>query len=83
MTKFAVGRAQTTRESAIVVDAGLSVGLHRFQLVVVNAAGKKSSPDQVLMRVQAMPLAPDIRPNPVSPITLIGPRKSRRKRNMS
>jgi hypothetical protein len=73
MAKFVVGRPQTTREPAIVVDAGLPAGVHRFQLVVINAAGVKSAPDQVLVQVQTTPVVPDIRPTPVSPVTPVQP----------
>jgi hypothetical protein len=73
MARFVLGQSQTTRTSAIVVDAGLPAGIHRFQLVVVNAAGVKSAPDQVLVQVQATTVLPDIRPTPLSPATPLQP----------
>lgn len=73
MARFVVGRPLTTREPAIVVDAGLAAGVHRFQLVVVNAAGAKSAPDEVLVQVRATPVLPDIRPTPLSPVTPLQP----------
>ena len=73
MAKFVPGRPQTTRESTIAVDAGLPAGVHRFQLVVVNAAGLKSAPDEVLVQIQATRVIPDIRPTPLSPLTPVLP----------
>jgi hypothetical protein len=84
MAKFVVGRPLTTRESSVVVDAGLPVGIHRFQLVVIGAGGA-SKPDQILVQVQATRLIPDIRTSPVTPLrplqplTPLSPRTSRRK----
>jgi hypothetical protein len=48
---FAVGQAITTRESSIAVDAGLAVGEHRFQLVVVDSAGLRSAPALAVVSV--------------------------------
>jgi hypothetical protein len=83
MAKFVLGRSLTTREAAIVVDAGLPAGTHRFQLVVVNAGGVKSAPDEVRVLVQAAPFTPDIRTTPVQPVTPVRPRTPRRKGNPS
>ncbi len=71
MAKFVVGRPLTTRESSVVVDAGLPVGIHRFQLVVIGANGVASKPDQVLVQVQNALLRPDITITPSAPVTLI------------
>jgi hypothetical protein len=87
MAKFVVGRPLTTRESSVVVDAGLPVGIHRFQLIVIGANGVASKPDQVLVQVQATRLIPGIRtppviplpPLPLPPITPLSPRTPRRK----
>jgi hypothetical protein len=85
MAKFVVGRPLTTREPAIEVDAGLPAGVHRFQLVVVNTAGVKSAPDQVLVQVRATPVVPDILPTPLQPQPLapLRTRTPRRKGNPS
>lgn len=69
MARFVVGRPLTTREPVIEVDAGLPAGVHRFQLVVVNAAGVRSAPDEVLVQVLATPVLPNIRTTPLSPVT--------------
>jgi hypothetical protein len=73
MAKFEVGRPLTTREPTIVVDAGLAVGVHRFELIVVNAAGVKSAPDPVLVQIQASPLVPTIPVTPVTPVSPLSP----------
>jgi hypothetical protein len=44
MTTFVKGRTVETAEPVVVVDAGLSVGTHRFQLVVVSNDGRRSAP---------------------------------------
>jgi len=51
MTRFAVGKSIVTKEPAIVVDAGLKVGVHRFQLVVATADGRKSAPVMAVVSV--------------------------------
>lgn len=47
MTTFVRGRTVKTAEALVVVDAGLAVGTHRFQLVVVTGDGRHSAPDVV------------------------------------
>jgi hypothetical protein len=77
MAKFEVRRPLTTREPTVVVDGGLPVGVHRFELIVVNAAGVKSAPDQVLVQIQAVtplsPVSPLTPVSPVSPLTPVSP----------
>ncbi len=51
MARFAVGQAIPGVEPVIVVDAGLPVGGHRFQLVVVDSAGRRSAPVEALVTV--------------------------------
>lgn len=53
MTTFVAGKPQTTDKPAVVVDAGLAAGLHRFRLVVVDAAGNESKPDEVVVEVRS------------------------------
>lgn len=52
MATFTVDRPITTREPSIAVDAGLAVGQHRFQLVVVDGAGLRSAPAVAVVSVQ-------------------------------
>lgn len=52
MTRFAVGQAIPGVEPVIVVDAGLPVGGHRFQLVVVDSAGRRSAPVEAVVTVR-------------------------------
>jgi hypothetical protein len=77
MAKFVVGRPLTTRESTIVVDPGLPTGVHRFQLVVVDANGVASKPDQVLVQVQTAPLRPAIGTPPIVNTTPVRPPRNK------
>src|SRR5574338_627852 len=52
MASFAVGQPITTREPTIAVDPGLTLGQHRFQLVVVDSAGLRSAPAVAVVSVQ-------------------------------
>lgn len=52
MARFAVGQAIPGVEPVIVVDAGLPVGGHRFQLVVVDSAGRRSAPVEAVVTVR-------------------------------
>lgn len=51
MARFAVGQAIPGVEPVIVVDAGLPVGGHRFQLIVVDSAGRRSAPVEAVVTV--------------------------------
>lgn len=64
MATFTIGKPITTREPTIAVDAGLSVGAHRFQLEVVDAAGNRSQPQVAAVTVQRLvtPVPPVISP---------------------
>jgi hypothetical protein len=53
MSKFVIGKPQTTDVPAISVDAGLAVGFHRFRLLVVDDQGNQSKPDEVVVEVRA------------------------------
>lgn len=59
MPFFEVGKEFTTREPRIIVDAGLPPGRYRFRLVVVNGAGQRSRPtDLVVTIVRQQPVQP-------------------------
>jgi len=45
--KFQPNVPITIATPAVVVDAGLPAGTHRFQLVVVNSRGQRSAPATV------------------------------------
>ena len=64
MAAFTIGRPITTTARTITVDAGLPVGSHRFQLVVVDSAGNRSRPDVAVVTVQRV-VTPPIRPDVV------------------
>jgi hypothetical protein len=66
MARFVVDQPITTRAPAIEVDAGLEPGVHGFSLVVVDAAGKASRADRVLVRVRRL-VDPDDSPGPLRP----------------
>lgn len=53
MTVLVRGRPFTTRVATLAIDPGLPVGVHRFQLVVVDNAGLSSRPDVALVRIAA------------------------------
>lgn len=80
MAMFVPGRPITTDQPFIDVDPGLSVGTHRFQLVVVDAQGNRSAPDVQAVTVVRVPITPPIGPvgpfvpiDPVPPIRPVGP----------
>jgi len=72
MAKFVPGQPIATDQPFIDVDAGLSVGTHRFQLVVVDAEGNRSAPDIQTVTVMRIPIRPPI-VGPVGPVTPINP----------
>jgi hypothetical protein len=41
-------------QPTVVVDAGLPPGTHRFQLVVVDEAGNRSRPAEVVVKITAI-----------------------------
>lgn len=51
MARFEINQPVTTAEPRAVVDAGLPVGRHRFQLVVTDDSGNESAPDFVTVTV--------------------------------
>ena len=69
MTTFVKGRTVRTAEAVVTVDAGLELGTHRFQLVVVRSDGRQSAPDVVDVvvsrRLVIDPLRPPIRRPPL------------------
>lgn len=79
MAIFRIGEPVTTETAAVVVDAGLRVGFHRFRLVVVDDAGQTSQPDEALVQVNERIVVPvDVTPTPtlapiIRPTSPIGP----------
>jgi hypothetical protein len=69
---FVPGRPITTEQPFIDVDAGLSVGTHRFQLVVVDAQGNRSVPDVQTVIISRLPVTPPI-VGPIGPVIPIDP----------
>lgn len=52
MARFAPNQPIATQEPTIAVDAGLPVGRHRFRLVVLDSAGRQSTPHDAIVDVQ-------------------------------
>jgi hypothetical protein len=56
MARFVVNEPVVTSQPEVVVDAGLPVGRHLFQLVVEDSSGNQSEPDVVQVRItQTLP----------------------------
>lgn len=70
MATFAPGQTIKTREPTITVDAGLALGVHRFQLVVLTDTGQTSAPAIAEVSVQRLVLDPL---RPVLDATLTSP----------
>jgi hypothetical protein len=60
MARFVINQAVRTTEPTVVVDAGLPVGEHRFQLVVTDAAGNSSRPDIVTVQIAQLRSPPPV-----------------------
>ena len=73
MADFTRQRQFKTREATLVVDKGLSPGIHIFELVVVDESGNQSKAAQVRIeivggRVPITPVTPVIPIGPVIPV---------------
>ena len=69
MASFRPGQTITTRTPRVTVDAGLPVGVHRFQLVVLTDTGQRSAADVVQVSVTRTQVVEPLRPvEPVSPV---------------
>ena len=62
MVAFVVGRAVKTAEPVVTVDPGLPLGVHRFQLQVITADGRRSSVDVVDVSVQRLQILEPLQP---------------------
>lgn len=51
MPRFEPNRPQETTETSVVVES-LPLGVHRFQLVVVDQSGNQSDPDELVVTVR-------------------------------
>ena len=52
MVRFALNQTIETAETTIAVDPGLSPGRHRFRLVVIDDAGKRSQPVEAIVEIK-------------------------------
>jgi hypothetical protein len=68
MARFVLNQTIETAEPTIAVDAGLPPGRHRFQLVVIDDAGRRSRPVEAIVEIQReiVPPPPVIRTEPRS-----------------
>ena len=78
MARFERNQPIDTREPTIVVDPGLAVGRHRFQLEVFDGAGNRSRPDTAVVEIRRLeptgpvgPVGPVV--DPVGPVVGPGP----------
>jgi len=69
MPSFSVGQKIITTTPTIVVDAGLPVGSHQFQLEVIDTAGNRSRPDVAVVSVQRLVIVNPIDVRPTIPVT--------------
>jgi hypothetical protein len=69
MAAFQVGLPIKTTTSSIIVDAGLPVGDHVFQLQVEDNDGNISAPMRVLVKITAVLTSPTF-----TPLTTFTPR---------
>jgi hypothetical protein len=68
MAAFSIGKPITTTVPVIAVDAGLAIGVHRFQLEVIDTTGKRSKPDVAQITVQRLVIT--VPTPPLGPVIL-------------
>ena len=68
MAAFRIGKPITTTVPVIAVDAGLAIGVHRFQLEVIDTAGNRSKPDVAQVTVQRLVIT--VPTTPLGPVIL-------------
>ena len=84
MTTFVRGRTLKTGDATAVVDAGLEVGTHRFQLEVIDSTGRRSAPAVAVVTIQRLTIpvppvvVPPLRPPSRPPVIPPGPRRNKR-----
>ena len=74
MARFALNQTIETGAPTIAVDPGLPLGRHRFQLVVIDDAGRRSRPVEAIVEVQREIVLPP-------PVILTNPRAGPPPRN--
>src|SRR5262245_56633210 len=67
MARFEINAPITTREPTVTVDAGLSIGRHRFRLEVIDAQRRTSSPHEAIVEVQRIVVDP-LPTGPIGPV---------------
>lgn len=62
MAVLPINRPITTSQATILVDAGLPPGKHRFRLEVIDSAGLRSAPAEVVVTItERIAVRPEIR----------------------
>lgn len=73
MPVLAIGQAIETREAALLVENRLSLGGHRFQLVVTDEQGRVSEPAELVVTVRrgliVGPVSPGLTTLPIGRLT--------------
>jgi hypothetical protein len=71
--KFTLNQPFETDQPAVDVDPGLPPGPYRFQLVVVDQAGRRSKPTEVVVTIAERTVTPPVVVDPriVAPATPI------------
>lgn len=70
MVSFVTGTAVKTDTPDVLVDAGLPVGRHRFQLVVMDNGGTRSQPDEIVVQIRRGVVPPVTGPVITGPVVL-------------
>jgi hypothetical protein len=73
-------QAQRTREPVLAVDNRLEPGRHRFRLEVVDAGGRRSRPDELIVEVARVRGLPAAAVDPTLPAVPAAPRRAPRTR---
>jgi hypothetical protein len=67
MARFVPEQTIATRTPTVSVDAGLAIGTHTFELVVVDDAGNRSAPARLVVEVQRSVVGGGRRPRRPTP----------------
>lgn len=67
MARFDLNQPIRTEESTIAVDAGLPIGPHLFRLEVIDSAGLRSEPSEVVVTVTRAATFPPLDPSRLDP----------------
>ena len=83
MPRFQPNNMVETTEPSITVDRGLNPGLYRFQLVVIDNAGRQSEPVERVVRIVRVIRPPQATPDEQPDAAEPSSRSARRRRKRS